>query len=71
MKQAQINYPDVSDILARKEEGRREISRRSFGKKIAMVEAMRDRLAPLKRIREERRANRVSGAPSSPTARRQ
>ncbi len=60
MKQAQIIYPDVSGILARKEEGRREISRRSFGEMIAMVETMRERLAPLKRIREERRANRVS-----------
>ena len=60
-----IIYPDVSDILARKKEGRREISRRSLGEKIAMVEAMRERLAPLKRIREERRANRKSAAPSS------
>src|SRR6266705_1049607 len=46
-------YPDVTEILARKKEGRREISRRSLGEKIAMVEAMRERLAPLKRIREE------------------
>jgi len=61
----QIIYPDVSDILARKKEGRREISRRSLGEKIAMVEAMRERLAPLKRIREERHANRKSAAPSS------
>jgi hypothetical protein len=48
-------YPDISDILARKKEGRREISRRSFGEKIAMVERMRERLAPLKRMREERK----------------
>jgi hypothetical protein len=66
MSQGQIIYPDISDILARKEEGRREISRRSFGEKIAMVEAMRERLAPLKRIREGRRANRKSVSPSSP-----
>jgi hypothetical protein len=57
-----IIYPDVSDILARKKEGRREISRRSLGEKIAMVEEMHERLAPLKRIREERRANRKSAA---------
>jgi hypothetical protein len=57
---SQTIYPDVTDILARKKEGRREISRRSLGEKIAMVEAMRERLAPLKRIREERRANRKS-----------
>jgi len=47
-------YPDVSDILARKAEGRRDISRRTFGEKIAMVEALRERLAPLKRARERR-----------------
>jgi hypothetical protein len=50
---SQAIYPDVTDILARKKEARREISRRSLGEKIAMVEAMRERLAPLKRIREE------------------
>src|SRR5215216_2313127 len=51
-----IAYPDVSDILARKTEGRRDISRRSFGAKIAMVEQLRERLAPLKRAREQRMA---------------
>jgi hypothetical protein len=50
------NYPDVSDILARKAEGRREAAKRSFGEKIAWVEQMRERLAPLKRAREERQA---------------
>jgi hypothetical protein len=62
---SQTIYPDVSDILARKKEGRREISRRSLGEKIAMVEAMRERLAPLKRIREERRANGKSAMSNS------
>ena len=48
----EVIYPDVSDILARKKAGRREISRRSFGEKIAMVEALSECLAPLKRIRQ-------------------
>ena len=61
---SQTIYRDVSGILARKKEERREISRRSFCEKIAMVEVMRERLAPLKRIRDERRANRKSAAPS-------
>ena len=52
---------DVSDILARKAEGRREIARRSFAQKIAMIEAMRERLAPLKRSREMRRSGRAGG----------
>jgi hypothetical protein len=51
-------YPDISDILTRKKQGRREISGRSFGEKIAMAEKMRERLAPLKRLREERRARK-------------
>ncbi len=34
-------FPDISDVLARKAEGRREIARRSFGEKIAMMEALR------------------------------
>jgi len=49
-------FPDISDVLARKAEGRREIARRSFGEKIAMMEALRARLEPFKRAREARRA---------------
>jgi hypothetical protein len=56
MKQSGPCYPDISDILARKAEGRKESARRSFGEKIAWVEQMRERLAPFKRAREERRA---------------
>jgi hypothetical protein len=51
-------FPDISDILARKAEGRREIARRSFGEKIAMMEALRERLEPFKRAREARQAKR-------------
>jgi hypothetical protein len=60
MKHTLPTYPDVSDILALKQEGRRAISRRSFGAKIAMVEAMRERLAPFKRFRERRRNHAAS-----------
>ncbi len=49
-----IIYPDISDILQRKAEGRREIAGRTFGEKIAMVEAMRVRIAPFKRLKERR-----------------
>jgi hypothetical protein len=55
MSRNRQNYPDISDILMRKKERRQEIARRSFGEKIAMVERLRERLAPLKRMREERR----------------
>lgn len=52
-------YPDVSDILARKEAGRRDLARLSFGEKIALVEALRERLAPLKRAREAKRVAKL------------
>jgi hypothetical protein len=61
MTKQQTPYPDVSDIIARKVEGRREAARRSFGEKIAIVEALRERLAPLKQIREARRAAQSAG----------
>jgi len=51
-------FPDISDILARKAEGRRENSRKTFGEKIAMMEALRERLEPFKRAREARQAKR-------------
>jgi len=54
-------YPDISDILARKRKGRRQLSRLSFGQKIALVEDLRERLAPLKRARERRIAAKSMG----------
>jgi hypothetical protein len=56
MKPPKPNYPDISDIVARKAEGRQDAARRTFGEKIAWAEEMRERLAPLKRAREERMA---------------
>jgi hypothetical protein len=51
-------FPDISDILARKAEGRRKNARRTLGEKIAMMEALRERLEPFKRAREARQAKR-------------
>jgi hypothetical protein len=49
-------YSDISDILQRKAEGRRDSAARTLGQKIARVQAMRERLVPLKRLRETREA---------------
>ena len=65
MSKMGTTYPDISDILQRKAEGRKQIAARSFGQKIAMVEAMRDRLEPLKRMREAREAERRAVSKSS------
>jgi hypothetical protein len=58
MTDDQKGFPDISDILARKEEGRRKNARRTLGEKIAMMEALRERVEPLRRAREARRAKR-------------
>ncbi len=49
------NYPGISDILARKAEGRKRLAALSFGQKIAMLEEMRARVAPFIRARNKRR----------------
>ncbi|MDQ3560894.1 MAG: hypothetical protein M3453_17275 [Pseudomonadota bacterium] len=59
------NYPDNADIHRRKAEGRAALSQRTFGEKIAAVEALRARLAPLKAAREQR-STRAGPDPSKP-----
>ena len=49
------SYPDLSGIFARKERGRREAASLSFAEKLALLDAMRDRVAPIIRAREQRR----------------
>jgi hypothetical protein len=58
-------YPDLADIFARKAAARRIRAQRSFGEKIVMIEALRERLAPLKRAREARSAARPPAYGSS------
>ena len=49
MKQS---YPDISDILARKAEGRRQRAELSFAEKLDALDELRARVAPLIRGRE-------------------
>ena len=53
-------YPDISDIIARKEQGRRERAALSFSQKLAILEEMRERLMPLVKAFEQRRAKITS-----------
>lgn len=55
-------YPDISDLLALKEQGRRARAKLSFGEKIERMEALRERLRPLKEAREKRRRKTGSTA---------
>ena len=59
---------ELATVLARKAQGRREIARRSFGEKIAMMEALRERLAPFKRERERRQAARAARVAAAASA---
>ncbi len=49
-------YPDISDILARKAEGRKNLAQRSFAEKIVWLEKFREEMKPFKDAREARRA---------------
>lgn len=51
-------YPDISDILARKAEGRRDLAARSFGEKIEILEALRAPVEPIRKARDARRKDR-------------
>ena len=51
-------YPDISDILAQKAEARRIRAKRTFGQKVAAMEALRERLKPFKKERNRLRAER-------------
>jgi hypothetical protein len=53
------NYPDISDILARKAEARRKRAGLSFAEKIKIIEAMRERAAPFRKARERWRAEKL------------
>jgi hypothetical protein len=57
-------YPDISDILACKEEGRRARARLSFAEKLAALDALRERTLPLVKAREERKKQNASSKPA-------
>lgn len=57
-------YPDISDLLALKAEGRRIRSRVSFAEKIAWVESARRDLARIGRGHLRQTEPALSGVPS-------
>jgi hypothetical protein len=48
-------YPDISDILALKAEGRKELAALSFAEKLDILDALRERVEPIRRAREMRK----------------
>jgi hypothetical protein len=50
------DYPDISDILARKAAGRRQQAALSFAEKLDILDALRERVEPLVRAENPRAA---------------
>ena len=49
-------YPDTSEIFASKAAGRRDLAALSFVEKLAVLDALRERMEPIIQARETRRA---------------
>jgi hypothetical protein len=47
-------YPDNSEILARKAAGRKQLARKTFAEKLTILEQLRDRVAPIAQARKLR-----------------
>ena len=55
MTDARVEYPDNSGIHARKAEGRRQQAALGFVEKLAILDELRARVAPIVRAREARK----------------
>jgi hypothetical protein len=53
MNRAQ-QYPDITEIVAQKARGRRERASLSFAEKLAILDKLRDDVAPIVRARQAR-----------------
>jgi|KBSMisStandDraft_5_1062788.scaffolds.fasta_scaffold6273500_1 hypothetical protein len=53
MSDSRASYPDISEILARKAEGRRQRAKMSFTEKLAALDALRERVRPLQQNRAQ------------------
>ncbi len=51
-------YPDISDILAGKAAGRRQRAALSFAEKLAALDALKERVQPIVRARQQRKTQR-------------
>jgi hypothetical protein len=58
MSGSRKEYPDNSEIFARKAKGRLERARASFADKLDAMDEMKERVAPIVRAREARRQSR-------------
>jgi hypothetical protein len=59
MKDGRFQFPDISDILARKASGRRQQAALSFTEKLAILDSLKKRVEPLVQARKKRRGRKV------------
>jgi hypothetical protein len=59
MKNSHSQYPDISGILAQKASGRRQRAALSFAEKLDILDALKERVAPLVQARKARRGRQV------------
>jgi hypothetical protein len=62
MKDLHSQYPDISEILARKASGRRLRGALSFVEKLAILDALKERIEPLVQARKARKERQVQAA---------
>jgi hypothetical protein len=56
-------YPDISDILARKASGRRQRAALSFAEKLDILDSLKERIEPLVQARKIRAQRQVQPVP--------
>jgi hypothetical protein len=59
MKKRRSQYPDISDILARKAAGGRQRAALSFAEKLDILDALKERVKPIIQAREFRRRQKL------------
>jgi hypothetical protein len=66
MPKLDSQYPDISDIIARKAAGRRRRASLNFVEKLAILDALKERVAPIVQARKVRiaRSAKLPDAPS-------
>ena len=59
MKNWRSQYPDISDILARKASWRRQLAALSFAEKLVILDSLEERVQPIIHARKVRRERRT------------
>jgi hypothetical protein len=59
MKKRDSEYPNISDILARKAAGRRQRAALSFAEKLDILDSLKERVQPIIQAREFRKRQKL------------